>query len=47
MGFHGVCAEGREANVLGAIDLDALYAKLDVVEHRTAPNVGRSVRETV
>ena len=47
MHFHGVGAEGREANVFGATDLDSLWVELKIMDHRTAKNVKTFVRETV
>ena len=34
MDFHGVGTEERKANILGAIDLDALHVELALMQHR-------------
>ena len=47
MDFHGVGTEDRKANVLGAIDLDSLHIKLAIMQHRTATNVMRFVRDRI
>ena len=47
MDFHGVGAEGCKANVLGVIDLDSLQVKLAIMNHRTAKNVKRFVRDRI
>ena len=47
MDFHGVGSEGEKANVLGAIDLDSFHVELSVMEHRTAENVKRFVRDRI
>jgi hypothetical protein len=47
MDFHGVGSEGEKANVLGAIDLDSFHVELSIMEHRTAENVKRFVRDRI
>ena len=47
MDFHGVGATNAKANVLGAIDLDSYHVELAVMEHRTAENVMRFVRDRI
>jgi hypothetical protein len=47
MDYHGVGREGQKANVLGAIDLDALHVELRVMQHRTAENTKRFVRDRI
>ena len=47
MDFHGVGTEDQKANVLGAIDLDSLYIELAIMQHRTATNVMRFVRDRI
>ena len=45
--FHGVGAEGEKANVLGAIDLDSLHVELAIMNHRTAVNVRKFIRDRI
>ena len=47
MDFHGVGSTKAKANVLGAIDLDSYHVELAVMEHRTAENVKRFVRDRI
>ena len=45
--FHGVGAEDAKANVLGAIDKNSLHVELDIMNHRTAENVERFIRDRI
>ena len=47
MDYHGVGATNAKANVLGAIDLDSFHIELAVMDHRTAQNVMRFVRDRI
>ena len=47
MDFHGIGAEGRKTNVLGAVDLGSLWVELKIMDHRTAKNVKTFVRDRI
>ena len=47
MDFHGVGTDGCKVNILGTIDLDSLHVELALMQHRTAKNVMRFVRDRI